>query len=187
MNEEEIVKPDLSTSSDSAQDDKGDDGTMGRATCDGCQKCDEYLAGWKRAQADYANLKKEYEKNKVEIATNANENLLYELLPAIDHFETALQHLPDISNLPEAERAKLQNWLVGITAIKQLWERTFKEIGLENVETSGEFNPSKHEAVGQEKDESKPNNVILKVIQQGWMFKDRILRPAKVIVNSIDN
>jgi len=167
--------PDPSPPSNSVRDDKGDE----------CQKCDEYLAGWKRAQADYANLKKEYEKSRVEIAANANENLLYELLPAIDHFEIALQHLPDISSLPEAERVKLENWLIGITAIKQLWEQTFKEIGLENINTDGNFDPTKHEAVGQEKDETKPNHAILKVVQQGWMFKNRILRPAKVIVNSV--
>ncbi|MDD5726738.1 MAG: nucleotide exchange factor GrpE [Patescibacteria group bacterium] len=175
--QDDEMRADSSPPSNFVRDDEGDE----------CQKCDEYLAGWKRAQADYANLKKEYEKSRVEIAANANENLLYELLPAIDHFEIALQHLPDISGLPEAERVKLQNWLVGISAIKQLWEQTFKEIGLENIDTSGEFDPSKHEAVSQEEDKTKPNHAILKIIQQGWMFKNRILRPAKVIVNSIDN
>lgn len=159
-----------------------DDATMGR--CDECEKCDEYLAGWKRAQADYANLKKEYEKTRVEIAANANENLLYELLPAIDHFEIALQHLPDILSLPEDERVKLQSWLTGITAVKQLWEQTFKEIGLENIDATGEFDPSKHEAVGQEENKTKPNHAILKIIQPGWMFNNKVLRPAKVIVNN---
>ncbi|MFA6099660.1 MAG: nucleotide exchange factor GrpE [Patescibacteria group bacterium] len=166
----------------SVEDDQ-DVGQPGR--CDECQKCDEYLAGWKRAQADYANLKKEYEKARSEIAVNANENLLYELLPAIDHFEIALQHLPDISSLPDGEKTKIQSWLTGITAVKQLWEQTFKEIGLENVEVDGEFDPSKHEAVGSEEDSSKSDHAILRVIQQGWKYNAKVLRPAKVIVNSI--
>jgi len=177
MQDEENIKQDPSTPSESVQD---------GAQCEQC-KCDEYLNGWKRAQADYANLKKEYEKARFEIVANANEQLLYELLPAVDQFETALQHLPDVSNLPDDEKKKMQNWFIGIKAVKQLWEQTFKDIGLENVETDGEFDPAKHEAVGQEEDSEKPDHSILRVTQNGWKLKGKLLRPAKVIINSIDN
>lgn len=154
---------------------------------DECAKCEVYLAGWKRAQADYANLKKEYEKARYEISMNANENLLYELLPAFDHFETALQHLPDVSSLPENEQSRIKSWLTGIMAVKQVWEQTFKEIGLENVEVNGNFDPTKHEAVGKEEDETKVDHAIIKVVQSGWKFNGKVLRPAKVIINSLND
>jgi molecular chaperone GrpE len=172
--QDDELKPESPNSSDSTPDEK-------------CESCEEYLNGWKRAQADYANLKKEYEKARFSIATDANEQLLDQLLPAIDQFETALQHLPDISGLPDDEKKKIQNWLTGITAVKQMWEQTFKEIGLENVEVDGQFDPAKHEAVGQDEAADKPDHSILKVIQNGWKLKGRILRPAKVIINSINN
>ncbi|MFA6503352.1 MAG: nucleotide exchange factor GrpE [Patescibacteria group bacterium] len=176
--------------SDSARNDKGGDddaGRLGRATSDECHKCGEYLAGWKRAQADYANLKREFEQTKKDIASYANENLLYELLPAVDQFEIALQHLPNVEDLPSDQKKQMQNWLTGIVAVKQMWEQTFKSIGLENVDTDGEFDPSKHEAVSNEEDDEKPPNAILKVIQQGWMLNGKVLRPAKVVVNSLNN
>ncbi|MDD2785657.1 MAG: nucleotide exchange factor GrpE [Patescibacteria group bacterium] len=162
-------------------------GVVGRATGDECQNCGEYLAGWKRAQADYANLKREFEQTKKDIASYANENLLYELLPAVDQFEIALQHLPNVDGLPSDQKKQMQNWLTGIVAVKQMWVQTFKLIGLENVNTDGEFDPSKHEAVSNEEDDEKPPNTILKVIQQGWMLNGKVLRPAKVVVNSINN
>lgn len=178
--------PGPSIPSDSTQDDKGeskDDQDVGRSGR--CVKCDEYLAGWKRAQADYANLKKEFDKTKSEIAMYANENLLYELLPAIDQFEIALQHLPEIQDLPDEQKKKMQNWLTGINAVKQMWEQTFKSIGLDNVETAGEFDPSKHEAIGEEEDADKPHDAILRVTQPGWNLNGKVLRPAKVVVNKL--
>jgi molecular chaperone GrpE len=148
-----------------------------------CAQCVEYLSGWKRAQADYANLKKESEKARGEIAEIAKEQVLYEMLPVMDQFEVALEHLPDIEGLPEEGRRKIANWLVGIKAVKQLWDQRFKAIGLENVDTSGVFDPNKHTAVGKEEDTDQPPDQILKVIQSGWMLNGKVIRPAKVIVN----
>ncbi len=150
-------------------------------------KCQEYLDGWKRAKADYDNLKKDFEKSRVEIAEYANENLLYELLPAIEHFETALEHVPDISNLADEDKKKLQNWITGIKAVKQLWEQAFRSIGLEHIETKNGFDPAMHEAVSTEQDPEKEEDEIIKIIQPGWKLKDKIIRPTKVIVNKLNN
>jgi len=152
--------------------------------CD-CEKCNEYLNGWKRAQADYANLKKDTDQARAEFAKYANENLLHEILPAIDHFETALQHVPDLSNLPDDERKKLESWLAGIKAVKQFWEQTFQSIGLERVNTEGVFDPSKHTAVGKEELKTLPEHAIIREVQSGWSLHGKILRPAKVIVNQL--
>ena len=145
------------------------------------QKCEEYLAGWKRAQADYANLKRDSDRERIESAKYANERLLSDLLPAIDQFEIALDFLPDISQLPDDQRKKLENWFVGVKAVRGLWETAFKDIGLEKVNTSGSFDPVLHEAVGQEPSEA-PEGSIIRVVQPGWMLSGKLLRPAKVII-----
>jgi molecular chaperone GrpE len=151
---------------------------------DACKKCDEYLEGWKRAQADYQNLKKDSEREKIAFAKYANERLLSNLLPALDQFDLALRHLPDTSDLPEEERKKWENWLVGMKAVGSLWEQAAKEAGLERIPADGSFDPSIHEAVSEEASEEKESGSILRVIQEGWMLHGKVLRPTKVVVAS---
>ncbi len=147
-----------------------------------CAQCDEYLAGWKRAQADYANLKRETEKEKAEFASFANQRLLDRLLPAIDQYETALAHTPNLNEILEDQRASIETWIQGMQAVKGLWESTFKEIGLEKVQTDGEFDPLVHEAVASEASDTIDDGHVLKVIQSGWRLNGKLLRPARVIV-----
>ncbi len=146
------------------------------------QKCEEYLAGWKRAQADYANIKKDHEREKQEYSKYANERLLSELLPAVDQFEIALNFTPDTAQLPEEQRKKFDNWLVGVKAVRGLWENAFQQIGLEKVKTDGQFDPLLHEAVGQEAQADHTDGTIVRVMQSGWSLSGKLLRPAKVIV-----
>jgi molecular chaperone GrpE len=145
-------------------------------------QCEEYLAGWKRAQADYANLKKETEKEKMEFTKYANENLLYTLLPAIDQYETALSFTPDIGAISEEEQKKIKNWIIGLHAVRALWESAFQNIGLEKVSADGQFDPSIHEAVGHEVNETTPKDSIIRTVQDGWKLNGKLLRPAKVII-----
>lgn len=145
-------------------------------------RCDEYLAGWKRAQADYANLKRDVEKEKMEYSKYANERLLESLLPAIDQYETAMNFAPDLSHLPQEDQKRIGNWITGLKAVRNLWENAFKEIGLEKIQTAGAFDPLLHEAVGEEISE-KPEQEIVKIVQDGWRLNGRLLRPAKVILS----
>ena len=103
---------------------------------------DEYLLGWKRAQADYLNLQKETEKSRQEFAKYATENCLERLLPAIDQFEIALSFQPALDVIPEADRRKFENWVTGLHAVKALWEQAAKELGLESVTCEGSLDPS---------------------------------------------
>lgn len=146
------------------------------------QTCEEYLQGWRRAQADYANLKKEQERERMENVKYANERLLSELLPAIDQFDIALNFIPETSGLPETEKKKWENWLIGIRAVRSLWEGSFQDIGLEHVPTDIAFDPNQHEAMGEEMQEGKTSGSILRVAQSGWKLNGKLLRPAKVIL-----
>lgn len=144
--------------------------------------CAQYLAGWKRAQADYVNLKKETDREKAEFSKYANERLLSSLLPAIDQFEMALAFTPDVSSLTDDMRKKMENWFVGIKAVRAGWETAFKDIGLDQVQTNGAFDPQIHEAVGEEEDTERSSGEIIRTTQSGWRLNGKLLRPAKVIL-----
>lgn len=147
-----------------------------------CPSCSDYLSGWKRAQADYANLKKEVEREKTEFSKYANERLLSSLLPAIDQYEIALNHVPETSALEVDERKRIENWIIGVKAVRGLWENAFQEIGLEQVPTDGTFDPLVHEAAGEEESDEPEHNII-RVVQNGWRLNGKLLRPAKVILS----
>ena len=146
-----------------------------------CAKCADYLAGWKRAQADYANLKRESELARSNFSKYANERLIDSLLPGIDQYDMAMRFVPDVSSIDEASRKPLDNWLTGLKAVRSSWESAFQEIGLEKVPTDGNFDPLLHEAVAEEESEL-PASKIVRVMQDGWRLNGKLLRPARVII-----
>jgi molecular chaperone GrpE len=146
-----------------------------------CPNCDEYLTGWKRAQADYQNLKRETDAERIERAKFANERLLRDLLPVLDQFGLALSFVPSTATLPEAEKSTWDKWLVGIKAVQSLWDQAAGQAGLERVATDGAFDPQIHDAVAEEPSE-KPEGTILRVVQPGWRLHGRVLQPARVII-----
>ncbi len=138
-----------------------------------CQQCVEYLAGWKRAQADYANLKREADRERMEFFKYANEHLLSSLLPAMDQFETALARAPTSTDA---------TWLAGLAAVKAIWDSTCRDIGLAKIPTDGPFDTTMHEAIGEEEVDGTPEGTIVRVIQNGWKLHEKLLQPAKVLL-----
>lgn len=145
-------------------------------------QCQEYLAGWRRAQADYANLQRERDKDRSESIKYANSSLLQSLLPALDQFAIAMRFLPDTGSLPEEQRKIWENWLVGTRAVQTLWEQAATGAGLERISTQGGFDPSIHEAVAREGSEEVEPDHIVRVVQDGWKLHGKILRHAQVVV-----
>lgn len=145
-------------------------------------KCEEYLSGWRRAQADYANLQRERERDRSEYVKYANTSLLHSLLPAIDQFGVAMRFLPDTSALPEESRKTWENWLIGMKAVASLWDQAAQSIGLERIPASGTFDPNLHEAVGHEEKEGVEPDTIVRGMQDGWKLHGKVLRAAQVIV-----
>ncbi len=151
-------------------------GACGGCASEGCASCAEYLAGWKRAQADYQNLKKETERERAVYIKSANERLLGSLLPLLDQLEMALVQAPAFDEPAEIA------WAKGIQAIASGWEKVFQGLGLSRVSTEGTFDPLWHEAAGEEVVEGVPAGQIARVLQGGWRSEERVLRPARVIV-----
>ncbi len=140
------------------------------------QRMEEYLNGWKRAKADYINLKKESEKREQEMAQFANAALILELLPVYDNFKLAWQHIP-------AEHQQNDEWLKGVEQIKKQFAEVLKNLGIEEIKTVGEkFNPEFHEALGKEKKDGVVSGTITAELKSGYKLFEKVLEPAKVKV-----
>jgi molecular chaperone GrpE len=137
---------------------------------------EEYLAGWKRAMADYDNLKKESERMRADLGKYAAAGLISQLLPSLDAMKKAFSQQP-------AEPAAWQNWANGMSAVRQQIETVLKGAGVTAIEEAGvKFDPAVHEAMLQEKAEKAEPGTVLKVLEPGYKMHDRVLRPAKVVV-----
>ncbi len=157
---------------------KDDVGANGCAP-DQCEQCNEYLAGWKRALADYDNLKKDLAREKDEMRAYVIESFFEKLIPVIDHFDQALKHLPE--NAGEATG----KWIEGVGHIQKSLIEIANEFGCDAIEPLGlQFDPMFHEAISTRQDETQPDEVVLDVLERGWKLGDKVIRPAKVIVNS---
>ncbi|MFH1171164.1 MAG: nucleotide exchange factor GrpE [bacterium] len=137
-------------------------------------RSEEHLDGWKRAKADYLNLKKESEKAQTEIAGYATGMFLFELLPIVDNFERAIDHLTD--------QQKKEEWVKGMLGIHQQLQQLLKDFNLERIPTDVPFNPEIHEAVSREFRDNVAEGTILKVVVPGYRMNGKLLRPAQVTV-----
>lgn len=125
----------------------------------------------KRTQADFENYKKRTETNQQDFVAYAGVNTIKKFIPILEHLELALQHAN-----------KEDNFAQGVQMIFNDMLKTLEELGVTTIETENKpFNPAEHEAVGTE--EHKEKNIIVKEIQKGYKIKDKVLRPAKVIVS----
>ena len=174
-----------SVSLDVARDDTQKSGSITELE----KKCDEYLNGWKRAQADYQNLVKEFEGRRNDYVRFANVNLIIELLPILDNFKLAF------SQVPETE--KNSPWVIGFQHIKKQLEDFLTREGVENIKTVGEpFNHELHEIVDEEAGENAPfdaaqgdinegasvKQVVVKEIRSGYTLNNKVVQVAKVVV-----
>lgn len=137
------------------------------------KQSEEYLNGWQRTKADFENYKKRQAKIFGELDQMANQNLILEILPILDAFKSAGQHLP--------KELKNSEWTEGILQIKNQLESLLKEKGLEEINSVGEiFNPNLHEVVEKKEMKDKKENEIIEEIQKGYLLNKQVIRAAKV-------
>ena len=144
---------------------------------DACEKCEESLSGWKRALADYDNLKKDLAKERGDIRRNAAQHTAFQLLPVLDNFDQALKFKP------EGLDGKTEGWLQGILHVRTGFESVLRELGLEPFGEVGDlFDPHRYEAGGERVEKEQVSGTVLEIIQRGWKQNDVVFRPAKVII-----
>jgi len=136
---------------------------------------DKYI----RLYADFENYRKRMVKEKEEIQKYGYEPLLYELLTVIDTLEMALGH----ADSDDASASLKQ----GIEMTLKEFQRVLGKFGLERIEALGKkFDPEQHEAMTRVKRDDVEDGVIVEEFRKGYMFYDRLLRPALVAVASPD-
>lgn len=144
----------------------------------------DYEQKWKRALADYDNLKKETIREKTEMAQFARSMVAFDFTTIFDNFKKAAAHLPEAGDNLADYKKKVEQWAKGIEFIQKQFGETLKQMGLEEIKTVGEkFNPACHEAVGEEIADGTAPGIIIKEIDSGYKMGDRVIKAAKVIVN----
>jgi len=139
------------------------------------KKAQEYLEGWKRAKADYSNLKKESEVKTQETIFFAQSQIIMQLLSVIDGFEKAFKTIPS-----EIEKS---DWVQGMKHIQKQCTDMVTQYGLERIKTVGEkFDPEFHEAVMYEENKGAKKDFIFEEVESGYTIQGKILVAAKVKV-----
>jgi molecular chaperone GrpE len=142
-------------------------------------KADEHWDRLLRTAADFENFKKRAARERIEAVQFANAALLQKLLPVLDHFEMA-QTAAQTAEVPQGGTASLQ---AGIAMIQQQLKALLAETGLEEIDAAGKpFDPMLHEAVSQMESNDVPEGHVLQQIRKGYKLRDRLLRPAAVVV-----
>jgi molecular chaperone GrpE len=138
-------------------------------------KADEYLDGWQRARAEFANFKKRIEKEQEDMVKFANGVFITKLLPVMDDFERAFQTLPP--NLVS------MTWLEGVALIQRKLQMLLEQEEVTVIETEGQmFDPTLHQAVTHEESEEHEEGQIIGEVQKGYRMGDKVLRPSLVRV-----
>ena len=129
-----------------------------------------------RSQADFDNYKKRAAREKEDAVKYANSSLLQRLVSILDNFELGLA-----AAKTESEQSPIYS---GMVLVQKQLNDLLEENGLQAIEAEGKkFDPNLHEAIAHEPSGSAEGTVIRQA-RRGYRFKDRLLRPARVVVSS---
>lgn len=137
-------------------------------------------AKWKeislRTAAEMDNLRKRTTRDREEAIRYSNQRLLEELLPVIDHFEMGML---------AASQDTASMIYIGMDMVRRQLNEFLASQGVEEIPASGNFDPKLHDAVAQEDCAAGDEGRILRVTRRGFKLRDRLLRPASVVVSKI--
>jgi molecular chaperone GrpE len=135
---------------------------------------DELKDRHRRKLAEFENMRKRTEREKGEYLRVALGKFIGDFLTISDDFDRALAHAT-----PEE---KATDFGQGVGLIQRKLAELWKKYGLEEIDTSGSFDPNVHEAVATEPSKDLPKDTILEVMRKGYKLNDKLIRPALVKV-----
>ncbi|MDP9249321.1 MAG: nucleotide exchange factor GrpE [bacterium] len=143
---------------------------------------EEYLTGWQKERADFANYKKEEDNRKALFSEAMRERILARFLSVLDSFNMAFAN-------KEAWEKVEPNWRIGVEHIYSQLNAVFEEYGVKPIGEAGEtFDPNIHQSIDMVvTDKKELDHKVAKVIQQGYKLGERIMRPAGVNVYEFKN
>ncbi len=129
-----------------------------------------------RIAAEMVNTLRRKDEETNRLLKYSNESLITELLPVIDNFERALN--------VDAKTADVESYQKGMTMIYNSLKNILEKFEVKEIEAiDKEFDPSYHQAVMQEEKEGTKENIVIEVLQKGYTYKDKVIRPAMVKVS----
>lgn len=132
---------------------------------------DRYL----RAIADFENSRRRMRRQLEEATLSASEALIKRLLPVVDNLERTVQASGSVSDVASLQR--------GVEMILDQFRAILAELGVSEIAAENElFDPTKHEALEQIEAADEPDGKVVAVLQKGYVFRDRLLRPSLVRV-----
>ena len=127
-----------------------------------------------RLQADFINFRKRTEKEKESLYSYGIECFVVDLLPILDNFERALN----------TEMDKEDGFYQGIQMINNQIIGLLNKHSIEELDALGKpFDPNFHHAVAMEESKEYDSNVVIEVLQKGYLFKEKVIRPSMVKVS----
>lgn len=149
-----------------------------RAKLLACQKeREEYLNGWQRARADFANAKRDEDARRVETVKHAKEQVFLDILPVLDSFDMAFGN-------KAAWESVATDWRKGVEYIHAQLLSSLEKNGITVIDPRGlPFNHHEHMSVESVAAESPDaHDTVALVIQKGYRLYDKVIRPARVKV-----
>ena len=129
-----------------------------------------------RIAAEMVNTLRRKDEETNRLLKYSNESLITELLPVIDNFERALN--------VDAKTVDVESYQKGMTMVYNSLKNILEKFEVKEIEAiDKEFDPSFHQAVMQEEKEGTKENIVIEVLQKGYTYKDKVIRPAMVKVS----
>ncbi len=134
---------------------------------------DKYL----RTSADFDNYRKRIQRDLADFRKYANEQMARELLSVVDHLSLAIKHAAEAGETSDGLRQ-------GVELVYKQLRDVLEKFGITSFASQGEpFDPAKHEAIMQEATDAVPENMVVQVFQEGYLYHDKVLRHARVSVS----
>jgi molecular chaperone GrpE len=162
----------------SAQNKESQESEAEQDCCEQCPEldaCKKELEEWKgralRIGADFENFKKRIEKDQIVWQRMVQADILLQLLEIVDNFDRALAQEKDDSGK-----------FAGFALIRKELQKLLERYDVKEIADAKQFDPALHESVMSVKSEAHQPGAVVEVLQKGYMFKDQVLRPAKVSI-----
>ncbi len=134
-----------------------------------------------RKAAELENYRKRTDRERLEAASLIKASVLIEFLPIVDACERALKSFSE----EDSERGRLQKYREGVELLYKQLIDTLSRLGVVALEAKGrKFDPHLHEALSHLESIEYEENTVVEELRRGYLFKDRLLRPAQVIIAS---
>lgn len=143
------------------------------------KESNEWKEKFLRKAAEFENYKRRTENDQLNLLNYAAESFIKKILPVVDDFERSLEHINDSNDYEKLKE--------GVQLIYNKLVKVLDEQGVKKIEAVGKpFDVHYHEALMQKADNSVPAHTVLEELEKGYLYKDKVIRHAKVVVSSED-